>query len=124
MPMMQDESKASNIITAKDLQEHANETNPWFVVNGHVYDGTSFLENHPGGGESITLVAGEDASEDFMAIHSMDAKAQLKDFHIGKLEEGGAKAAAEEEEVSTDGPFLNPKRWKKEQVGQQDGNLA
>lgn len=29
-----------------------------------VYDGTGFLKDHPGGAESITLMAGEDATED------------------------------------------------------------
>jgi nitrate reductase (NAD(P)H) len=114
--MMQDESKKDIIIKASDLQDHANDTNPWFIVNGHVYDGTSFLEAHPGGGESITLVAGEDASEDFMAIHSMDAKAQLKDFHIGKLEEGGIIEQQEEEIDTKDGPFLHAKKWKKSKL--------
>lgn len=112
--MMRKGDKLETIISAADLQAHANETNPWFVFNGHVYDGTKFLEKHPGGGESITLVAGEDASEDFMAIHSIDAKEQLRDFHIGKLEEGGIKT--EKEVVSTDGPFLNPKHWKKSKL--------
>ncbi|KAG2142479.1 hypothetical protein DEU56DRAFT_972043 [Suillus clintonianus] len=50
---------------------------PWFVVNGEVYDGTPFLKDHPGGGDSILLVAGEDASEDFFAIHSTEGKNQL-----------------------------------------------
>lgn len=42
-----------------------------------VYDGTGFLTDHPGGGESITLMAGEDATEDFMAIHSPQGKKML-----------------------------------------------
>lgn len=50
---------------------------PWFVVNGEVYDGTPFLKDHPGGGDSILLVAGEDASEDFFAIHSAEGKQKL-----------------------------------------------
>lgn len=43
---------------------------PWFVVHGEVYDGTAFLEKHPGGSESIAIVKGADATEDFLAIHS------------------------------------------------------
>ena len=41
---------------------------PWFVLNGEVYDGTAFLEGHPGGAASITSSAGLDVSEDFLAI--------------------------------------------------------
>ncbi|UZJ56568.1 hypothetical protein CBS101457_005888 [Exobasidium rhododendri] len=112
--LMRDESKMKTMISAEDLEAHANDANPWFIVNGHVYDGTNFLTNHPGGGESITLVAGEDASEDFMAIHSMDAKAMLREYHVGALAEGAAKVEEEEEEVD-DGKssFLHAKKWKK-----------
>lgn len=58
-------------ITQEELEAHNKEEEPWFVVHGEVYDGTAFLKSHPGGAESITLVAGQDATEDFMAIHSI-----------------------------------------------------
>ena len=57
-------------ITQEELAAHGTPQEPWFVVDGEVYDGTGFMKQHPGGAESITIVAGEDASEDFMAIHS------------------------------------------------------
>ena len=63
-------------ITMEELKSQDREQ-PWFVVNGEVYDGTPFLNEHPGGGDSIILVAGEDASEDFFAIHSAEGKAKL-----------------------------------------------
>ena len=50
-----------------------------------MYDGTPFLKEHPGGGDSILLVAGTDATEEFNAIHSDKAKAQLLQFCIGDL---------------------------------------
>ena len=63
-------------ITLAEIQAH-DKAEPWFVVNGEVYDGTGFLEEHPGGAESILISAGEDATEDFMAIHSPEAKLKL-----------------------------------------------
>ena len=72
-------------VTMAEVEAHNTEHEPWFVVNGEVYDGTSYLTTHPGGAESITLVAGEDASTEFMSIHSSDAKKQLVQFHIGTL---------------------------------------
>jgi nitrate reductase (NAD(P)H) len=50
-----------------------------------VYDATSFLKEHPGGRDSILLVAGTDATEEFDAIHSEKAKKQLLSFAIGCL---------------------------------------
>jgi nitrate reductase (NAD(P)H) len=55
-------------ITIDELRKHDGEANPWFVVNGEVYDGTAFLEGHPGGATSIFGAAGQDATDEFMAI--------------------------------------------------------
>ncbi|CAH0020933.1 unnamed protein product [Clonostachys rhizophaga] len=114
---MLDDSKTSVAITPEELAQHADSEGPepWFVVHGHVYDGTKFLEGHPGGEQSIRIVAGEDATEDFMAIHSVDAKRMLRDYHLGKLQgsistEASADAAEDEDSSK---PFLQPKRWKK-----------
>ena len=46
-------------------------------MDGQVYDATEYLDEHPGGADSILILAGDDATEDFMAIHSMDAKKKL-----------------------------------------------
>lgn len=110
-----DPSLISHLITEEDFAQHSNSSSsPWFIVNGHVYDGGRFLTDHPGGADSIRLVAGEDATDDFMAIHSMDAKKMMPSFHLGKLVQTGqvniAKVESEEDDQST--PFLHPKKWK------------
>jgi len=60
--------KVSREITIDELRKHDTEKEPWFVVNGEVYDGTAFLEGHPGGATSIIGAAGQDATDEFMAI--------------------------------------------------------
>ena len=60
--------KIERTITVDELRKHDDETEPWFVVNGEVYDGTPFLEGHPGGAASIVGTAGQDATEEFVAI--------------------------------------------------------
>ena len=57
-----------NLVSIDDLRKHDNEKEPWFVVNGEVYDGTAFLNGHPGGAQSIISAAGLDSSDEFMAI--------------------------------------------------------
>lgn len=79
-PVKEINMKKDSVNRQIDLQElKANSTSekPWFVVNGEVYDGTGFLEGHPGGAISITSSAGLDVSEDFLAIR----KSQLKYHH-------------------------------------------
>lgn len=60
------------LITIDELRQHDKEDSPWFVVNGEVYDGTAFLEGHPGGAQSIISAAALDSSDEFMAIRKSD----------------------------------------------------
>lgn len=55
-------------ITIDQLRKHDTADAPWFVVNGEVYDGTKFLDGHPGGATSIIAAAGMDSTDEFMAI--------------------------------------------------------
>lgn len=55
-------------IGIEDVKKHNGEAEPWFVLNGEVYDGTGFLKRHPGGAASIVGAAGQDVTEEFMAI--------------------------------------------------------
>ncbi|KAJ7602944.1 cytochrome b5-like heme/steroid binding domain-containing protein, partial [Mycena rosella] len=48
--------------------KHEGRESPWFVLQGEVYDGTRFLEEHPGGAQSIVGAAAADATDEFMAI--------------------------------------------------------
>ena len=72
-------------ITLDELRKHDNATDPWFVIKGEVYCGTSFMKEHPGGAQSIISAAGLDSSDEFMAIHSETAKGMMPQYHIGTL---------------------------------------
>ena len=60
------------LITIDELGQHDKEDNPWFVVNGEVYDGAAFLEGHPGGAQSNISATALDNSDEFMAIRKLD----------------------------------------------------
>lgn len=68
-----------------EVAKHASEESCWFVHEGKVYDATTFLDEHPGGGDSILITAGMDATEEFNSIHSSKAKAMLEDYYVGDL---------------------------------------
>ncbi|KAL2189518.1 hypothetical protein L209DRAFT_769646 [Thermothelomyces heterothallicus CBS 203.75] len=106
--------KVTRRITPEELRQHSGEDEPWFVVNGQVYDGTKFLEGHPGGAASIINAAGQDVSEEFLAIHSENAKAMMPSYHIGTLP-ASADLSEEpsEEAVSSSAVFLQPKTWRR-----------
>ena len=58
----------NRMITIDELRKHDDEEEPWFVVNGEVYNGLTFMKEHPGGAQSILSAAGLDTSDEFMAI--------------------------------------------------------
>ena len=47
------------VYTMAQVEKHASRESAWFVHSGHVYDATKFLADHPGGAESILIVAGQ-----------------------------------------------------------------
>merc|ERR1719262_1068401 len=116
VPMVKEGLK--NPITIDELRKHDDEKAPWFVVKGEVYDGTAFLDEHPGGAQSIISAAGLDSTDEFMAIHSETAKAMMPDYHIGTLDEQGRRALQEGETQESPPAepqpiFLDGRVWKK-----------
>ncbi|KAH9810450.1 hypothetical protein DFH28DRAFT_986049 [Melampsora americana] len=78
-----------------------------------------FLSKHPGGAESIKLAAGDDATDDFMGLHSAAAKRQLAEFHIGTIAntDGDLKKSGATNEPSTISEvFLDKKKWKRSKL--------
>lgn len=46
---------------------------------------TEFLPDHPGGGESITINAGTDSTDEFNTLHGENARKMLEDYYVGEL---------------------------------------
>ncbi|CDF34669.1 unnamed protein product [Chondrus crispus] len=80
--------------TKEEVQEHNSEESAWIIVDGKVYDATPYLDDHPGGAAAIVMNAGEDSTEEFMAIHSSKAKSMLEKYYIGELADESQPAAA------------------------------
>ncbi|KAJ3338284.1 hypothetical protein HDU91_001268, partial [Kappamyces sp. JEL0680] len=99
-------------ISKEEVAEHKSAADCWFICKGQVYDATRFLNDHPGGPESILMSGGQDVTEDFFAIHSENAVKMLKDYHIGilmhSLHESRDNAAKELSPT-----FLSELVWKK-----------
>lgn len=41
-----------------EVEQHSSEDSAWFVHEGKVYDATPFLDEHPGGADSILISTG------------------------------------------------------------------
>jgi nitrate reductase (NAD(P)H) len=104
----------TKVYTMAEVEKHNTEEDVWIVVNNKVYDCTEYLELHPGGIDSITINAGADATEDFVAIHSVKATKMLEKYYIGDLDTSSIKDKKTEDDSLVDGQgrklALNPKK--------------
>jgi len=57
------------VYTWKEVGEHKDRSDRWIVINGYIYDVTSWAKCHPGGEKIIGGYAGHDASVSMSLSH-------------------------------------------------------
>ena len=74
-------------ITLSQISQHNSRASCWSVINGGVYDLTSWIPNHPGGEQVILSMCGVDGSAGYNGQHGGRSKitAILAGFKIGEL---------------------------------------
>jgi fatty acid desaturase len=70
--------------TSEEVAEHCTEDDCYIVINGKVYDVSSWAPEHPGG-RVVYTYAGKDATDVFAGFHSPAAWAVLKPLYVGEL---------------------------------------
>ena len=84
--------KSLKNITLEEFDKHNSEQSLWMLYNGEVVDVTEYLPEHPGGIDAIVDFAAADGTSAFDAIgHSESAKAKLREFVIGTLNDEDRK---------------------------------
>lgn len=70
-----------------EVAKHGNASSCWSVVNGNVYDLTSWIGKHPGGDAQILSMCGKDASSAYNDQHGGQRRpeSELAGFKIGIL---------------------------------------
>ena len=61
---------SQDVFTLEEVTRHSSADDCWTVVDGSVYDLTSFIRRHPGGAEQVLRMCGKDGSEYFLEEHS------------------------------------------------------
>mmetsp|Transcript_23009 Transcript_23009/g.78351 ORF Transcript_23009/g.78351 Transcript_23009/m.78351 type:complete len:511 (+) Transcript_23009:98-1630(+) len=76
---------AKPTFTWEQIRTHNTQKDAWTVIDGEVYDLTSFAKRHPGG-DLIYYAAGQDGSTHFHCYHvGTNAHKVLSKLHIGTL---------------------------------------
>lgn len=81
-----DKSKITAVYSKQEVAQHNTQDDCWMIINGHVYDITTYFPHHPGGTRSLLKFAGKDGTENVQfhsgkMMHLLDTY-----FYIGRLE--------------------------------------
>lgn len=73
-------------LTPQGIAAHNTTSNCWMIVNGNVYDVTSYIPRHPGGAGAIKPYCGKDGTAAFEGLpHSMNAHQLLASYLVGAV---------------------------------------
>lgn len=60
------------MVTTKEVRLHSSRESCWVIVSGQAYDVTNFLDQHPGGANTILRFAGK--------VHHQDSPIDTEDW--------------------------------------------
>eukprot|EP00961_Rhodomonas_salina_P293835 3934073-Rhodomonas_salina.1 len=112
--MVQSTSVEAEAAGWKLVRQHNDEDACWIVIGSRVLDATKYLGHHPGGRLVIKKLAGQDATQAYIAArHSHAADLKLYDYEIGaltdlkRLKSAAKEAARFKERLQTLAQYLN-----------------
>lgn len=90
-------SQGVKVLDMIEIAKHNKESDCWMLINGKIYDVTSYFGKHPGGSVAMLATCGKDATDAYKTkdpyaissgsktAHSRNAINLLDNFYIGDL---------------------------------------
>jgi cytochrome b involved in lipid metabolism len=74
-------------LSNSEIETHNLKSDCWSIVNGNVYNLTSYVKSHPGGASVIANICGKDGSKAFVNQHNTQGKPNnvLSSFLLGPV---------------------------------------
>ncbi|KAL3844241.1 hypothetical protein ACJIZ3_001644 [Penstemon smallii] len=76
-------TEPKNYITSDELKTHSKKGDLWISIQGKVYDVSEWVKTHPGGESPLMNLAGQDATDAFVAFHQGNVWQFLDKFFNG-----------------------------------------
>lgn len=82
-----DEKREDATYSSEDVSRHARSESCWTIIDGTVYDLSTWIRMHPGGDANILMLCGKDATARFTAQHGKNSRVKgvLSFFKIGSV---------------------------------------
>ncbi|RMJ23668.1 Cytochrome b5 [Aspergillus sp. HF37] len=75
--------------TPAEIARHSTSSDLWIIIDGDVYDLSTFTAEHPGGPKVLLGVAGKDATKMFHKFHRDSVLRRYRErFWVGTVEWG------------------------------------
>ena len=83
-PINNNSQSTTTSYSLSDVATHNNESGCWTIVNGKIYDITSFISSHPAGVNKILQGCGVDATSMYERVGAHDIS-KLSNSFVGNL---------------------------------------
>ncbi|CAK91615.1 unnamed protein product (macronuclear) [Paramecium tetraurelia] len=70
------------IVGWDELAEHSNRTSLWVVIEGQVFDVTTYLAEHPGGDDILIKYGGLDGTQKFLEVNHSNYARSLRNARL------------------------------------------
>ncbi|XP_027330454.1 acyl-lipid (9-3)-desaturase-like [Abrus precatorius] len=77
------EPKTKSYISSEELNKHNKLDDAWISIHGKIYDVSDWLHRHPGGHLPLLTLAGQDATDAFLAFHPHTVAHRLAPLFTG-----------------------------------------
>ncbi|KAJ5524001.1 hypothetical protein N7494_010651 [Penicillium frequentans] len=85
-------ANSQRLYALKDVASHNKDGDLWVVINGKVFDLTTYMDTHPGGKQVILKHGGLDATKKFQKYHKPQTMARYGDeLCIGIVRKTGSQ---------------------------------
>ncbi|KAG1374757.1 hypothetical protein G6F61_009054 [Rhizopus arrhizus] len=82
------------VFTRDEVAKHNTENDCWIIIDGAVYNVTTFAQLHPGGTQILLELGGKDVTDDFYGLHRQEVLVKYAPrLKIGTLEGEVSQAA-------------------------------
>jgi len=102
-------------LTNSEVKSHNSQSDCWSIVNGKVYNLTTYVKSHPGGAGVIANICGKDGTNAFTKQHNTQGKPNsvLTEFLVGSVGESITKEVVQK-------VIAPPASSKSEEEGDED----
>jgi cytochrome b involved in lipid metabolism len=80
------QNNIETVYTMSDVSKHDNQSSCWTIINGKIYDITSFISSHPAGVNKILQGCGVDATNMYGRVGVHDIS-RLTNAFVGNLKQ-------------------------------------